>query len=190
MCAAVKEDFRVVCLGGSAGGLQAYTDTLRPMPSDTGMAFVIAPHRSSEKSSLLLDILARVTTMPVIEVQDGMLLEPNRVYLMPPHMEMTVENNEFVLQPQRKLRGWPTTISVFLLSLAEAYRHRAIAVIFSGVGCDGSSALKAIKAAGGLTFAQSDAVFDDMPRHADETGHVDFILSPAEIAKALVELTA
>jgi two-component system CheB/CheR fusion protein len=128
--------------------------------------------------------------MPVIEVQAGMLLEPNRVYLMPPQTEMTVKNNLFALQPPRKPLGWPITISIFLHSLAEAYGQCAIAVILSGVDHDGSAALGAIKAAGGLTFAQSDAVFDDMPRHAVETGHVDFILSPAAIAKALLELHA
>ena len=188
MCAAAKKDFRVVCLGGSAGSLEAYTGILRHIPADTGMAFVIASHRNFENASLLLPILARVTTMPVLEVEEGMPLEPNRVYLMPPSVEMTVNNNEFALQPPRKPRGWPMTISIFLLSLAEACGQRAIAVILSGVGHDGSAALKAIKAAGGMTFAQSDAAFGDMPRHAVETGHVDFILSPAEIAMSLLEL--
>jgi len=117
-----------------------------------------------------------------------MRLEPNRVYLMPPSTEMTVKNNEFALQPPRKPRGWPITVSVFLLSLADAYGPRAIAVILSGVDHDGSTALKAIKAAAGVTFAQSDAAFGDMPRNAVETGHIDFILTPDEIAKALLEL--
>ena len=154
------------------------------------MGFVVAPHRSLKDAGLLPQILAGVTAMPVIEVQDGMLLEPNRVYIMPPHMEMTVKNNEFALRPPRKSSGWPITISVFMLSLAEAYGQRAIAVILSGMDHDGSAALKAIKAAGGITLAQSDALFEDMPRHAIETGHVDLILSPAEIAKALLKLNA
>ena len=188
MCAAAKKDFRVVCLGGSAGSLEAYTGILRHIPADTGMAFVIASHRNFEKATLLPQILARVTTMPVLEVEEGMPLEPNRVYLMPPSVEMTVNNNEFALQPPRKPRGWPITISIFLLSLAEAYGQRAIAVILSGLDHDGSTALKPIKAAGGTTFAQSNAAFSDMPHNAVETGHVDFILSPAEIAQKLVEL--
>ena len=184
MCAAAEKDFHVVCLGGSAGSLEAYKGILRHMPADTGMAFVIASHRNFENASLLLKILARVTTMPVFEVEEGMSLEPNRVYLMPPSVEMTVKNNEFALQPPRKPRGWPTTISIFMLSLAEACGQRAIAVILSGMG------LKAIKAAGGMTFAQSNAAYDDMPRHAVETGHVDFILAPAEIASKLLELNS
>jgi len=180
----------VVCLGGSAGGLQAYRAILRHIPAATGMAFVIAAHRSSENTNLLPQILAGVTIMAVTEVEEGMFLEPNHIYLMPPHTEMTVKNNRFVRQSPRKPHGWPTTISLFLLSLAEAYGQRAIAVILSGVGHDGSSALQAFKAAGGVTFAQSDAEFSDMPRHAVETGYVDFTLSSAEIAKALLEFNA
>ena len=152
MYVAANEEFRVVCLGGSAGGLQAYTGILRHMPAATGMAFVIAAHRSSEITNLLPKILAGVTTMAVIEVEEGMLLESNHIYLMPPHTEMTVKNKKFALQPPRKSHGWPITISLFLLSLAEAYGQRAIAVILSGTGHDGSSALQAFKAAGGLTF--------------------------------------
>ena len=190
MCVAAEEDFRVVCLGGSAGGLQAYIAILRHIPAARGMAFVIAAHRSSENTNLLPHILAGVTTMAVIEVEEGMLLEPNHIYLMPPHTEMTVKNNGFALQSPKKSHGWPTTVSLFLLSLAEAYGQRAIAVILSGTGPDGSSALQAFKAAGGVTFTQSDAEFSDMPRHAVETGYVDFTLSSAEIAKALLEFNA
>jgi two-component system CheB/CheR fusion protein len=190
MCAAAAKDFRVVCLGGSAGGLEGYTGILRQMPADTGMAFVIAAHRNIERANLLPEILARAITMTVTEVEEGMLLEPNHVYLMPPGMEMTVHNNVFALQAPRKQRGWPTTISVFMLSLAAAYGQRAIAVILSGLGHDGSTALKAIKAAGGMTFAQFNAEFGDMPRNAVETGHVDFILPPAEIARTLLELNS
>jgi two-component system CheB/CheR fusion protein len=191
MCAGIKKGFRVVCLGGSAGSLEAYTGILRHMPDDTGMAFVIASHRNSHRPNLLREILARFTTMPVIQVEEGMLLEPNHVYVMPPGVEMTVhEDNTFALRTKQKPRGWPITISVFLLSLAEVYGQRAVAVILSGLDHDGSAALKAIKAAGGMTFAQSNAAFEDMPKHAIETGHVDFILPAADIAKTLLELDA
>ena len=190
MYVAASEEFRVVCLGGSAGGLQAYKAILRHIPAATGMAFVIAAHRSSENTNLLSQILASVTTMAEIEVEEGMLLEPNHIYLMPPRTEMTVKNNMFALQSPRKSSGWPNTISLFLVSLAEAYGQRAIAVILSGMSQDGSSALQIIKAAGGMTFAQSDAQFSDMPRYAVETGYVDFTLSSAEIAKALLKFNA
>jgi two-component system CheB/CheR fusion protein len=185
----VAEDFRVVCLGGSAGALKAYLDILRNLPADTGMAFVVAAHRGFEQAHLLPQILAAAIAMPVVEVEQGMRLQPNRVFLMPPGKEMTVNGGNFVLQTMRRPRGWPITINLFLLSLAEAYGRCAVAVILSGMHQDGSAALKAVKAVGGVTFAQSDAAFGSMPRHAVETGHVDFILSPAEIAKALLNLT-
>jgi two-component system, chemotaxis family, CheB/CheR fusion protein len=182
-------DFRVVCLGGSAGGLEAYLDILRNLPADTGMAFVVAPHRSFEHAHLLPKLLAGATAMPVAEVMQGMLLKPNWVFIMPPGKNMTLNRGHFDLQTTASPKGWPKTINVFLLSIAEKYRERAVAVILSGMDHDGSAALKAIKAAGGVTFAQSNPAFDSMPRHAVETGYVDFILPPAEIAKALLDLS-
>lgn len=182
------DDFRVVCLGGSAGGLQAYIDILRNLPADTGMAFVIAPHRAPENADILPDILRRVTTMSVVEVVEGLALEPNRVFVMPPRMDMTTADNVFHLRTTVRPRGWPKTINIFLCSLAEATGSRAVAVILSGLDGDGSAALKTIKDSGGITFAQSDASVGDMPRSAVETGHVDYLLPAAEIAKALLVL--
>jgi chemotaxis response regulator CheB len=183
-----NEDFRVVCLGGSAGGLQAYTDILRGLPADTGMAFVIAAHRAPKQTQLLPHLLRAVTKMPIVEVKEGMRLEPNRVFLMPSQMDMTTTGDEFHLRTTARPPGWPTTINLFLFSLAEALGQRAVAVILSGLDGDGSAALKSVKAAGGLTFAQSDATSKSMPREAVETGHIDYLLPAAEIAKALSAL--
>lgn len=177
--------FRVVCLGGSAGGLQAYMDILRSLPADTGMAIVIAPHRALENAHLLPAILATVTKMSVVEVEQGMRLEPNRVFVMPPRMELTTAGDVFHLRTTSRPPGWPKTINIFLCSLAETIGNRAVAVILSGLDGDGSAALKAIKDAGGMTFAQSDASYDSMPRAAVETGHVDYLLPAAGIAEAL-----
>ncbi|MEO8428153.1 MAG: chemotaxis protein CheB [Verrucomicrobiota bacterium] len=182
------DTFRVVCLGGSAGGLPAYTDILRGLPADTGMAFVIAPHRGLENPHLLPELLSKVTKMPVVEVKQGMRLKPNQVFVMPPRRDMTTVGNVFNLRSTPRPPGWPKTINIFLYSLAEATGPRAVAVILSGLDGDGSAALKAIKDAGGLTFAQSDASFDSMPRTAVETGHIDYLLPSAEIAKALLAL--
>jgi two-component system CheB/CheR fusion protein len=190
MRATAAEDFRVVCLGGSAGALEAYKDILRPMSADTGMAFVIAAHRGLELADLLPEILAHVTTMPVIEVEEGMRLEPNCVYLMPPGKDMGMNVDKFTLRPTRRRHGWPATISHFLFSLAGAYGRHAVAVILSGLDGDGSAALKTIKGAGGITFAQSNAKFGDMPKNAVGTGYVDFILPPSEIAVTLLKLNA
>jgi chemotaxis response regulator CheB len=182
------DDFRVVCLGGSAGGLQAYMDILRHMPADTGMAFVVAPHRALQNAHLLPAILSAVTAMPVAEVEQGMRLDPNRVFVLPPRMELTMDGEAFHLRTTSRPRGWPKTINIFLCSLAETTGKRAVAVILSGLDGDGSAALKAIKDAGGMTFAQSDATYDSMPRAAVETGHVDYLMPAVGIGKALVLL--
>lgn len=178
----------MVCLGGSAGGLQGYMDILRSLPADTGMAFVIAPHRALENAQLLPQLLSSVTKMPVLEVRQGMRLEPNRVFVMPPRMDLTTAGNAFHLRTTSRPPGWPKTINIFLSSLAETVGKRAVAVILSGLDGDGSAALKAIKGAGGLTFAQSDAAYDSMPRSAVETGHIDHLMPAVEIAKPLLAL--
>lgn len=183
-----KVPFRIVCLGGSAGGLAGYLDILRLIPADTGMAFVIAPHRALENAHLLPQILSRVSKMPVVEVTEGMQIKPDYVFVMPPRIDMTIVENVFHLRTVVRPRGWPKTINVFLSSLAEVSGARAVAVILSGLDGDGSAALQAIKDEGGETFAQSDAAFDSMPRAAVETGHVDHLLPASAIAEALIEL--
>ena len=117
-----------------------------------------------------------------------MRLEPNRIFVMPPRTDMTTVGNVFHLLTTSRPPGWPKTINIFLCSLAEAIGRRAVAVILSGLDGDGSDALKAIKAVGGMTFAQSDASYDSMPRHAVETGHIDYMLPVAEIATSLLGL--
>lgn len=183
-----SENFRVVCLGGSAGGLQAYRTILRTLPARPDMAFVIATHRAPDNADLLRDLLSHDTAMPVVEVSNGMRLEPNRVFLMPPRTDLTTSGNFFHLRTTPEPRGWPKTINLFLFSLAESIGPRAVAVILSGLDGDGSAALRTIKVVGGITFAQSDAIVKSMPREAVETGHVDYFLPAAEIARALKAL--
>ena len=158
------------------------------MPADTGMAFVIAQHRGLDQPEILVQLLATSTKMSVVQVEQGMHLQPNCVYVMPPRIDMTIENDRFSLRHTQRPPGWPKTIDIFLCSLAEAMRERAVAVILSGLDGDGSAALKAIKAGGGTTFAQSDAKYDSMPQTAVETGHIDYMLPAFEIAKALSAL--
>jgi len=184
------DNYRVVCLGGSAGGLEAYLSILRALPPRTGMAYVIAPHRALENAHLLPQLLASATEMPVVEVQEGMRIQPNRVFVMPPRMDLTIADGVFHVRKTSRPPGWPKTINIFLCSLAETTGSRAVAVILSGLDGDGSAALQAIKAAGGSTFAQSDAAYDSMPRAAVETGHIDQLLPAAEIATALVALAS
>ncbi len=184
----VDNTFRVVCLGGSAGGLEAYIDILRRLPNDTGMSFVIVAHRPLTHPEMLPELLARVTNMPIEQVVQGMRLEPNRVFLAPPQMDMTVNGLVLDLKPTSKPKGWPNALTLFLSSLAKAKGARVVAVILSGMDGDGSAALAAIKSEGGMTFAQLHAAYDSMPVSAEETGHVDYILSSADIAKALLEI--
>ncbi len=184
----MTEGFRVVCLGGSAGGLEPYLDILRDLPVDTGMAFVIAQHRGPAHPEILLKLLATSTRMPIVEVEQGMHIQPNRVYVMPPRIDMTIEKDRFRLRQTERPPGWPKTINIFLCSLAETMQRRAVAVILSGMDGDGCAALKAIKARGGTTFAQSDAKFRSMPQTAVETGHIDYMLPAIDIAKALTVL--
>ena len=186
MQAVGTEEFRIVCIGGSAGGLAAYSEILRGLPANTGMAFVIVSHRGLEHSHLLPQVLSYATSMPIVEVEHGMRLEPNRVFVMPPCVDMTTSDNHLHLRTSSKPRGWPISLSIFLSSLGASVGPRA--VIVSGMGDDGSAAMAVIKAAGGVTLAQSNPAQDDMPRRAIETGHVDFVMQPAEIAKALISL--
>jgi two-component system CheB/CheR fusion protein len=186
----MSETFRVICLGGSAGGLQPYLDILRELPADTGMAFVIAQHRGPTHSDILPRLLATCTQMPVVPVEQGMPLQANFVYVMPPRLDMSIEQGRFCLRQTVRPPGWPKTINIFLCSLAESMRGRSVAVILSGLDGDGSAALKTIKAVGGVTFAQSDAKFASMPQTAVETGHIDYMLPALDIAKALRVLAA
>jgi chemotaxis response regulator CheB len=182
-----SDSFAVVCIAGSAGGLEGYIEILERLPSNTGMAFVIVSHRGTE-STLLRPLLSNKTRMQVVEVTDRMRLAPNRVFLGPPHLEMTTDGLFLRLREPSKPKGWPILVSVFLRSLATTCASRAIAVILSGNGFDGSDALRAVKDAGGVTFAQSDALWQSMPRQAVSTGNVDFELTVEEIAKRLVRI--
>jgi two-component system, chemotaxis family, CheB/CheR fusion protein len=190
VASATGSTFRVVCFGGSAGALNAYLEILRHLPADTGMAFVVVAHRAAEHAHLLPEALSAATSMPVIEVEHGARLEPNRVFVAPAGVDMTLNEGRLLLAVCSKPHGWPITISIFLHSLAESAGPRAVAVILSGRDYDGSSEMAAIKAAGGVTFAQANAPYGEMPRAAVATGHVDFVLGPTGIATGLLALSA
>lgn len=182
-----EDHLSVVCFGASAGGFEAYCTILSLLPADTGMAYIIVHHQAADGKSLLVEILPRVTTMPVVLVTDGENVKANHVYVVPAGMQVTMAGDAFRLSPQVKLPGWPKNISIFLQSLAKDRQERAIAVILSGFDSDGASALVSIKKAGGLVFAQEfqTAEQPDMPHSAVKTGCVDWLLSPAEIAVRL-----
>jgi two-component system chemotaxis response regulator CheB len=181
------DQLSVVCFGASAGGFAAYCTILSLLPADTGMAYIIVHHQPADGKSLLVNILPAKTKMPVVLVADGESVKANHVYVVPPGMQVTMDGDAFRLSPLVKPPGWPKNISIFLLSLADDRQKRAIAVILSGFDSDGAAALKAIKQAGGLVFAQKfqTARQPDMPQSAVKTGCVDRLLSPTEIAVEL-----
>src|SRR5881396_1702834 len=181
--------FPVVCIGASAGGLEAFTQLLSALPMDTGMAFVLVSHLSPSHASHLAEILSRATKMPVNEVKDEPKVQPNRVYVIPPDRSMIIADGVLKLLPRREVRGQHHPIDLFLESLALDQRHKSIAVILSGTGSDGTLGLDEIKAAGGITFAQDQsAAYEGMPRSATMAGSIDFVLPPASIAHELSEI--
>jgi two-component system, chemotaxis family, CheB/CheR fusion protein len=181
--------FPVVGIGASAGGLEAFTQLLGALAVETGMAFVLIQHLNPEQPSLLSEILSRATSMVVIEVQNGMAVEPNCVYVIPPNCKMQIQNGVLALSPRPK-SGQFLPINAFFYSLAEDLGSMAIGVVLSGTDGDGALGLKAIKAAGGLAFAQDEASsqFVGMPRTAAATGLIDFILPPQAIAAELARI--
>ena len=185
--AKIDAPFPIVGIAASAGGLEAFTGLLSHLPVDTGMAFVLIQHLSPDHKSLLSEILGRTTEMPVNEVKDGMVVEQNQVYVIPPNTKMVLSKGVLQLSPREKIYGKYMPGDAFFTSLAIDRGHKAIAVVLSGGDGDGSLGLKAIKAAGGMSFAQcqNTAKFDSMPNTAVATGNVDFILPPEKIAEEL-----
>ncbi len=181
--------FPIVGVGASAGGLEAFTQMLSALPVDTGMAFVLVQHLSPTHASLLAEILSRTTALPVSQVEDEPQVQPNRVYVIPPDRNMVISRGVLKLLPRKEARGQHRPIDFFLRSLAEDQGHRAIGVILSGTANDGTLGLEAIKAEGGITFAQDGtAQQGSMPQSAIARGCVDFVLPPDEIAKELAHI--
>jgi two-component system, chemotaxis family, protein-glutamate methylesterase/glutaminase len=181
--------FPVVCVGGSAGGLDAYVRLLRHLPADLGAAVVIVNHLRTV-ATRLHDILPRYTVMPVELITEKLLIRPNHVYIIPAQRDLHVLGGEFRLKPISKPRGWPDVITVFLRSLTEHWDGKLIAVIVSGFDGDGAAALAGIKGAGGITIAQKPetAGQSDMPASAIASGCIDFVLSPEDIAVEIARI--
>lgn len=181
----------VVGIGASAGGLEAFIELLEALPDDTGMAFVILSHLSHAHKSMLSELLARATRMPVKQVGRRTALAANNVYVIPPNRSLSVSDGHLIAAAIPQGRRPSMVIDSFLRSLAEKRKNKAIGVILSGTGTDGTLGLAAIKAEGGVSFAQDErsAKFPDMPRSASaEPGSADFILPPAEIARQLARI--
>ena len=185
----VSKNFPIVCVGGSAGGLDAYTRLLRHLPVDMGVAIVIVNHLRTVATQLHV-ILPRFTTMPVELITERLDIRPNHVFIIPEQRDLHILDGEFRLKPISKPRGWPDVITVFLQSLTKHWDGKLIAVIVSGYDGDGAAALCGIKDVGGITIAQSPdtAGVPDMPASAIASGCIDAILAPEDIAKEIARI--
>ncbi len=183
-------DFPVVAIGASAGGLEAFTQLIQALPDDTGMAFVFVQHLDPTHHSMLAELLSKGASIPVIEANNAAELEPNHVYVIPPNVAMGILQGRLQLTPRKKDSGLHLPIDFFMRSLAEDQKGKAIGVVLSGTGSDGTLGLAAIKGEGGITFAQTaeSAKYDGMPRSAIASGCVDFVLTAEEIAQELVRI--
>ncbi|HLW54388.1 MAG TPA: chemotaxis protein CheB [Candidatus Angelobacter sp.] len=177
--------FPIVGVGASAGGLEAFTELLKSVRPDLGIAFVLVPHLDPTHESAMTELMSKATRMPVLQVEHGMRVERNHVYVIPPGHEMSIKNGILQLEPRRQHPPMP--IDLFLRSLAEDQHNNAIGIILSGTASDGTLGLSAIKGEGGITFAQDSksARYDGMPNSAVASGAVDFVLPPAKIAEEL-----
>ena len=178
----------IVGIGASAGGQDALERFLNRLPPETGMAFVVVQHLAPTFDSMLVDLLARHTSMPVLQVREGMEAAPNHVYVIPPNRNLGVLNGAFHVMERDPSDGLRLPIDYFFRSLAQDRKTRAVGIILSGAGADGSVGLKAIKENGGAVLAQDpkSAAFDSMPRSAIATGMVDFVLPPEGMPECLL----
>src|ERR1700722_10415047 len=181
----------VVGIGASAGGLEAFRELVQALPSDTGMAFVLVSHLSKTYKSMLSELLSKVTKMPVAEVRGETPILANHIYVISPNVTLAMENNALSAKPIRDEDRHGKVIDAFFRWLAEHRKSQAIGVVLSGTGTDGTLGLAAIKAEGGIAFAQDQqsAKYADMPRSASaQFGAADFVLPPALIAKELARI--
>lgn len=179
----------VVGIGASAGGLAAFTELLRALPADSGMAYVLVQHLDPSHESALAEILARVSRMPVLPAADGLKIESNHVYVIPPDTRIALTDGHLSVTPREQSRGLHTPIDHFFQSLASTYKGDTVGIVLSGTGADGTVGIQAIRAAGGITMAQDgSAQHASMPQNAMGAGAVDLVLSPGEMAAELARI--
>ena len=189
-----QEGFPIVGIGASAGGLAAFEAFFSGMPADAdpGMAFILVQHLAPDHKSILTDLVRRYTRMQVYEVEDGMAVQPNCTYIIPPNRDMAILNGALQLLEQTSPRGMRLPIDFFFHSLARDQRERAICIVLSGTGSDGTQGVRAIKGEGGMLMVQNpeSTEYDGLPRSAIATGLADYVLPPAEMPAQLIAYIA
>jgi two-component system CheB/CheR fusion protein len=182
--------FHVVAIGASAGGLESLERLFTHLPTDTGMAFVVLQHLSPDFKSLMDELLARRTSMPIRQAEHGMLVEPDNIYLLPANKEMIIRDRRLLLSNRDPRHGLLLPIDLFFRSLAQDLGEKGVAVVLSGSGSDGSRGVQDVRKAGGTVLCESPetAAFNGMPVSAIATGVVDEVLPPEDLAGAIVAL--
>jgi two-component system CheB/CheR fusion protein len=182
-----ERSFPIVGMGASAGGLEAFEQFFKNMPPDSGMAFILVPHLDPTHTSIMPDLLKKYTNMKVIQAEDGVKVQPDSVYIIPPNKDMAILNGTLQLMEPTEARDQRLPIDYFLRSLAKDQKEKAVSIILSGTGTDGTLGLRTIKGELGMAMVQNldSAKYDGMPRSAIETGLVDYILPPEEMPNQL-----
>src|SRR5215475_12073926 len=182
--------FPIVAIGASAGGLEAFSNLLRALPAEPGIALVFIPHLDPTHESAMVELLSRTTGLPVVQAAEGIRVTENSVYVLPPNSDMTIADGVLHLVRRGAERGHHMPIDTFFRSLADDQSSNAIGVILSGTANDGTLGLAAIKDSAGITFAQDpeSAKYDGMPNSAVASGVVDYVLPPDRIAQELIRI--
>ena len=182
-----RDNFPIVGIGASAGGLEAFTAFLKALSPHPGLALILVPHLDPSRESAFTQIMARATSIPVLQAENGLRVQPDHVYVIPPNCDMKIQGGVLQLTSREEPHTVNTTIDIFLRSLAADQGRNAIGVVLSGTATDGTLGLGAIKGEGGITFAQDprSAKYNGMPASAISAGYVDFVLSPQNIAQEL-----
>jgi hypothetical protein len=182
------DDFLVVGLGASAGGIKAFKEFFANVPRESGMAYVVILHLSPEHESHLAEVLQSSTEMQVTQVQDAIRIEPNHVYVIPPNKSLAMSDGHLAISEITRLEERRAPVDIFFRTLAESKTSHAVCVVLSGTGSDGSMGMKRVKEMGGVCITQEpkEAEYSDMPRHSMATGFVDYVLPVAEIPRKIV----
>ncbi|MDX6693479.1 MAG: two-component system, chemotaxis family, CheB/CheR fusion protein [Blastocatellia bacterium] len=182
------DDFWVVGLGASAGGIKALKDFFAHVPRDSGMAYVVILHLSPEHESHLAEVLQLATEMPITQVRGSVRIEPNHAYVIPPNKSLAMNDGHLTLSEVKRIEERRAPVDIFFRTLAESKHARAVSVVLSGTGSDGSMGMKRVKEMGGVCVVQDprEAEYSDMPRHSIATGLVDYVLPVSEIPQKLI----
>jgi two-component system CheB/CheR fusion protein len=183
-----SKHFPIVGLGGSAGSFASFEKFFTHLPADSGIAFVIILHLDPNHKGQVSELVKNYTAMPVIEAHDGIAVEPDHVYIIPPNKDMGIHNRKLLLLNPAKPNGYRQPIDYFLQSLADDQWNRAVGIIFSGMGSDGETGIRMIKEKLGMAMAQDpeSAQYNSMPLAAISTNLVDYVLTPEEMPLKLI----